>query len=275
MLPVPADPFNARTTLTLEDQTTLAYYRLEALASICPLGLDKLPFTIKIMLENALRNQTHGRSQRITCGCWPRGGRRGPRTRSSRSCRRACCCRTSPACPASSTWRRCATRWRGWAATRSASTRWCRPTWSSTTRSRSTTSARSDAFALERRAGVRAQPRALRAAALGAAGVRELPRRAARAPASSTRSTSSTWPASVQHARGRQRQTSLYPDTLVGTDSHTTMVNGLGVLGWGVGGIEAEAVLLGQPLYHADAARWSASASRRSCRRARPRPTWC
>ena len=40
-----------------------------------------------------------------------------------------------------------------------------------------------------------------------------------------------------------------FPDTLVGTDSHTTMVNGLGVLGYGVGGIEAEAVLLGQPLY--------------------------
>src|SRR5439155_19926667 len=39
------------------------------------------------------------------------------------------------------------------------------------------------------------------------------------------------------------------PDTLVGTDSHTTMVNGLGVLGWGVGGIEAEASLLGQPMY--------------------------
>jgi len=40
----------------------------------------------------------------------------------------------------------------------------------------------------------------------------------------------------------------LYPDTLVGTDSHTTMVNGLGVLGWGVGGIEAEAAMLGQPI---------------------------
>ncbi len=40
-----------------------------------------------------------------------------------------------------------------------------------------------------------------------------------------------------------------FPDTLVGTDSHTTMVNGLGVVGWGVGGIEAEAALLGQPLY--------------------------
>jgi aconitate hydratase len=41
----------------------------------------------------------------------------------------------------------------------------------------------------------------------------------------------------------------LYPDTLVGTDSHTTMINGLGVLGWGVGGIEAEAAMLGQPVY--------------------------
>src|SRR5215204_2342975 len=39
-----------------------------------------------------------------------------------------------------------------------------------------------------------------------------------------------------------------YPDTLVGTDSHTTMVNGLGVMGWGVGGIEAEAAMLGQPI---------------------------
>ncbi|MCP3998978.1 MAG: aconitate hydratase AcnA, partial [bacterium] len=41
----------------------------------------------------------------------------------------------------------------------------------------------------------------------------------------------------------------LYPDSLVGTDSHTTMINGLGVLGWGVGGIEAEAAMVGQPIY--------------------------
>ncbi len=46
-----------------------------------------------------------------------------------------------------------------------------------------------------------------------------------------------------------ERDGILTPDTLVGTDSHTTMINGLGVLGWGVGGIEAEAALLGQPLY--------------------------
>src|SRR5210317_2399441 len=46
----------------------------------------------------------------------------------------------------------------------------------------------------------------------------------------------------------RDGETLAYPDTVVGTDSHTTMINGLGVLGWGVGGIEAEAAMLGQPI---------------------------
>jgi len=51
-------------------------------------------------------------------------------------------------------------------------------------------------------------------------------------------------------ARGVHRQDGVYyPDTLVGTDSHTTMINGIGVVGWGVGGIEAEAGMLGQPVY--------------------------
>src|SRR5438477_4580361 len=56
----------------------------------------------------------------------------------------------------------------------------------------------------------------------------------------------------VQHAQStinNQPSTVFYPDTLVGTDSHTTMINGLGVVGWGVGGIEAEAGMLGQPVY--------------------------
>ena len=53
------------------------------------------------------------------------------------------------------------------------------------------------------------------------------------------------WIASV----ARKEKGKWIPDTLVGTDSHTTMINGLGVLGWGVGGIEAEAVMLGQPIY--------------------------
>ncbi len=55
--------------------------------------------------------------------------------------------------------------------------------------------------------------------------------------------------AKVVLARKQAEDLLLFPDTLVGTDSHTTMINGLGVLGWGVGGIEAEAVMLGQPLY--------------------------
>ncbi|MFN2515407.1 MAG: aconitate hydratase [Pyrinomonadaceae bacterium] len=46
-----------------------------------------------------------------------------------------------------------------------------------------------------------------------------------------------------------ERSNFYYPDTLVGTDSHTTMINGLGIVGWGVGGIEAEAAMLGQPVY--------------------------
>ena len=52
----------------------------------------------------------------------------------------------------------------------------------------------------------------------------------------------------VWTGKDQSGETVAYPDTLVGTDSHTTMVNGLGVLGWGVGGIEAEAAMLGQPV---------------------------
>src|SRR5471030_515743 len=51
------------------------------------------------------------------------------------------------------------------------------------------------------------------------------------------------------HNTGKKAGDVYYPDTLVGTDSHTTMINGIGVVGWGVGGIEAEAGMLGQPVY--------------------------
>ena len=60
-----------------------------------------------------------------------------------------------------------------------------------------------------------------------------------------------TW--STSHLLPQRKQSTAkpkcIPDSLVGTDSHTTMINGLGVVGWGVGGIEAEAGMLGQPLY--------------------------
>ena len=105
----------------------------------------------------------------------------------------------------------------------------------------------------QRRAGVRAQPRALRLPALGPAGLRRLQGGAAghrHRPPGQPRIPG----AGGDDRRGRRRRGGnggapwAYPDTLVGTDSHTTMINGLGVLGWGVGGIEAEAAMLGQPV---------------------------
>src|SRR4029453_15936727 len=54
--------------------------------------------------------------------------------------------------------------------------------------------------------------------------------------------------AKVVFSTEKDGETLAYPDPLVGTDSHTPMINGLGVLGWGVGGIEAEAAMLGQPI---------------------------
>lgn len=53
----------------------------------------------------------------------------------------------------------------------------------------------------------------------------------------------------VHSKKSQDKSAVYYPDTLVGTDSHTTMINGIGVVGWGVGGIEAEAAMLGQPVY--------------------------
>ena len=65
-----------------------------------------------------------------------------------------------------------------------------------------------------------------------------------------------------------------YPDTVVGTDSHTTMINGLGILGWGVGGIEAEAAMLGQPITMLIPQCHRLQVDRRS-RKARQRRTSC
>ncbi len=118
----------------------------------------------------------------------------------------------------------------------------------------------------QRRARVRAQPGALLVPALGSGRVRRASRSCRPTLASCTRSTSSIWRGSCSPPRGSRDEMAThraprahgglrkaapvqaYPDTLVGTDSHTTMVNGLGVLGWGVGGIEAEAAMLGQPM---------------------------
>ena len=156
--------------------------------------------------------------------------------------RPASCCRTSPAFRRSSTSRRCATR-----SPRSAATRRINPL--TPAELVIDHSVQVDAFATprrsrERRARVRAQPRALRVPALGPGARSATSRSSRRTPASSPGQ-----PRVPRAGRlGESAAALAYPDTLVGTDSHTTMVNGLGVLGWGVGGIEAEAAMLGQPL---------------------------
>ena len=101
----------------------------------------------------------------------------------------------------------------------------------------------------QRRARVRAKPGALRLPALGPGRLRRLRGRAPRhgdRPPGQPRVPRARRLREADESHGSPRQ--AYPDTLVGTDSHTTMVNGLGVLGWGVGGIEAEAAMLGQPM---------------------------
>ena len=105
----------------------------------------------------------------------------------------------------------------------------------------------------ERRGGIPAEPGALRIPQVVAEVVRQFPRGAARhrhlPPGQSRISVADGVDQEGQGQDRRQAATMdvAYPDTLVGTDSHTTMVNGLAVLGWGVGGIEAEAAMLGQP----------------------------
>ena len=235
-------------------------------------SLDKrLPFSLRILLENLLRHEDGGRAREAVARA---GTRRPSRPHEIASRRRACCCRTSPACRRSSTSPRCATPWTSWAATRQ------RINPLQPVELVIDHSVQVDEFGTrgrlpaQRRAGVRAQPRALRVPALGPEGVRQLRGGAARhrhrAPGEPR----------VPGARGlrSERRTDpglAYPDTLVGTDSHTTMINGLGVLGWGVGGIEAEAAMLGQPISMLMPAGGRLPADAASCPRARPRPTSC
>jgi aconitate hydratase len=96
----------------------------------------------------------------------------------------------------------------------------------------------------ERAHRVRAQQGALRLPALGPEGIRQLQGGAA---AHRHRAPGQPGVPGACHVCDRRREAWAYPDTVVGTDSHTTMINGIGVLGWGVGGIEAEAAMLGQP----------------------------
>jgi aconitate hydratase len=241
------DPFGARASLTTDQGTTVAYYRLDALAEQGLTELEKLPFTIRIFLENALRNlgsEFVDTSAVETLAQWkPKSGKDVElpflpgrvvlqdftgvpavvdlsAMRSAMSRLGGDVTRINPLVPADLVIDH------------------------SVQVDRFGTLlafARNVAFEYERNAERYAL---LRWAQQSFQNFRVVP------PGTGiVHQVNLEYLASVVSTRAIGSETVAFPDTLVGTDSHTTMINGLGVLGWGVGGIEAEAVLLGQPLY--------------------------
>jgi aconitate hydratase len=101
--------FGARATLTAAGRT-YGYFRLDALRELSGGNLDRLPFSLKVMLENLLRGEDDAFVKRADVEALARWDVKVPAERRSPTARRAWCCRTSPACPAWSTSRRCATR---------------------------------------------------------------------------------------------------------------------------------------------------------------------
>ena len=243
--PMSLDSFKTRTTLTV-GRDTVDYFSLPALETPGFASVDRLPFSLKILLENLLRREddafVHGRRHP---GARRRGGPdAGEKEISFMPARVLLQDFTGVPCVVDLAAMRdgiVAARRRS----RNASIRCSRSSSSSITRCRSITSARRRARA-ERASS---STTAIASATCSCAGARRRSATSAscrRRPASSTRSTSSTSRASSA-ATTTDGRALAYPDTVFGTDSHTTMVNGLGVVGWGVGGIEAEAAMLGQP----------------------------
>ena len=238
--------FGTRTALAAGGRTSRCY-SLPALEKRGFSNVSRLPFSMKILLENLLRHEDGRFVKAADIEALARWEVKGGTSRKRfRSRRRACCCRTSPACPRSSISRRCATASRGSAAIRTRSTRCSRSSSSSITRCRSTISAQANAFQLnaelefsrnrERYAFLRWGQNAFH-------NFRVVP-----PDTGIVHQVNLEYLARVVMTADTPDGLLAFPDTLVGTDSHTTMVNGLGVVGWGVGGIEAEAAMLGQPI---------------------------
>ena len=137
--------FGAASSLRVGD-TDYQYFRLAALEETGVRNISRMPFSTRILLENLLRHEDGRRVTAADIDFVARGAAGSGRPKRSASCRRACCCRTSPGSPRWWTWRPCATPWRPWAPTPIAPTRCCRPTWSSTTPCRWTAYGSSDAF---------------------------------------------------------------------------------------------------------------------------------
>ena len=243
------DSFKCRKSLTVGAKT-YEYFSLKAAEKNGLAGVSKLPFSMKIVLENLLRNED-GRSVKKAdieaVVAWLETRGKKEHEIAFRPARVLMQDFTGVPAVVDLAAMRDAMVKLGGDPTRS--TRSCRSTSSSTIRSSSTISARQGARP-ERQARIRTEPGALPLPQVGPAGVLQFLRRAARRrhlPSGQPR-ISRPDGLDFEGEDGRQTVEIAYPDTLVGTDSHTTMVNGLAVLGWGVGGIEAEAAMLGQPL---------------------------
>ncbi len=242
------DPFHARDTFETGSGLS-GIYRLGKLEDAGLTKIGRLPYSIRVLLEAVLRNCDGSASVRGRC---ERPGRlervSGGRQSRSPSSRPGCSCRTLPACPRWSIWPPCGAPCerlrrrpeadqparagrpgdRPFGAGRFL--RLARRHWRRTSRwnSSGTASATSCSAGGRRRSKISASCR-LRSGIVHQVNLEFL--------------------AKCVFLREDAAGPVALPDTLVGTDSHTTMINGLGVLGWGVGGIEAEAVMLGQPLY--------------------------
>ena len=213
--------------------------------------ISRLPVSIRIVLESVLRNCDGKKVRRKDVETLANWNAKNRRTRKSHSSSRALFCRILPACRWWSIWPRCAARCSGWAAIRKSSSRSCRLISSSITRCRSISSVQPQALQLnldmefkrnrERYQFLKWGQQAFKTFQLIPPGIGIVHQVNLEYLAKGVLSQMSKV--------GGQRSETFYPDTLVGTDSHTTMINGLGVVGWGVGGIEAEAGMLGQPVY--------------------------
>ena len=210
------------------------------------LGVSRLPVSIRLVLESLLRNCDGKRvTEHAVRRSRPLEGRRRRAPRRSRSSSPGSCSRTSRASRSSSTWPRCARPRPGMGRNPKMIEPLVPVDLVVDHSVQVDFSGSAEALGQEPRDRVHAEPRALPVPQVGHAGLRHLQ---GRAPGDRHRPPGQ--PRVPREGRPRRRRSGVcYPDTLVGTDSHTTMINGLGIVGWGVGGIEAEAGMLGQPVY--------------------------
>ena len=244
-------------------------FRINRLDETGAADTQRLPHTVRILLEGLLRNAggLHVREEDVLAlAGWPG---RPARVSACRSSRRACCCRTSPASPPSSISPPCARRWRapGRDPVHVDPLVPCDLVIDHSVQVDQAGSLQAYAHNIEREYERNVERYLLLRWAQSAFGsFRVVP------PGMGI-----VHQVNLEHL-GRVvaiRDGVAVPDTLVGTDSHTTMINGLGVLGFGVGGIEAEAVMLGEPLELGTPVGRRRAPHRRRCARASPRPTSC